>query len=106
MDWYKRKWPKHPLASINQKELCIHAIKSIQGTKYDGKLWYELLKSILIDVKIIRISSDHAVFSWVYKNYKSFLAIEIYVILMATDNIKKILTQEFDTLFDYTFQEV
>ena len=29
LDWYKIKWPKHPLASINQKELCIQAIKSI-----------------------------------------------------------------------------
>ena len=50
-------------------------------------------------------SSDHAIFSWIYKNYKSFLSVETYDILMATENIIcfEILTQEFDTLFDYTF---
>ena len=31
--WYKIKCPKHQLASRNRKELCIQAIKSIQGTK-------------------------------------------------------------------------
>ena len=35
---YKMKWPKHPLASINNKELCIQAINSIQGTKPTVKL--------------------------------------------------------------------
>ena len=65
LDWYKRKWPKHPLASINQTELFIQAIKSIQGTKPAVKLWYDLLKSIFITVKMIRRSSDHSIFSWV-----------------------------------------
>ena len=27
LDWYKINFPKHPLASRNQKELCIQAIK-------------------------------------------------------------------------------
>ena len=39
-----KKSPKHPFASINQKELCIKTIKSIQGTKPAGKFWYDLLK--------------------------------------------------------------
>ena len=38
LEWYKRKYPKIPLASSNQRELCIQAIKSIQGTKPAGKL--------------------------------------------------------------------
>ena len=56
---------------------------------------------------MIRSSSDHDVFSWIYKTYKYFLAVEKYDIIMATENIIcfEILTQEFDTLFDYTFQE-
>ena len=44
LDWYKRKPPKHPLASINQKWLCTQAIKLTQGTKPAGKLWYDVLK--------------------------------------------------------------
>ena len=34
---FKIKCPKHPLPSINKNELCIQEIKSIQGTKPDGK---------------------------------------------------------------------
>ena len=59
-------------------------IKSIQNTKPAGKFWYNLLKSIFITVKMIRISSDHAVFEWLYKTYKYFLAAETDDILMAT----------------------
>ena len=79
----------------------------MQGTKPAGKFWYDLLKSIFITVKMIRSSSDHAVFSWVYNNYKLFLAVETDDILMETDNIIcfEIITQKFDTLFEYTFQE-
>ena len=63
LEWSKRKSPKHPLASRYQKELCIKAIKSIQGKKPSGKFWYELLKSIFVTVKVIRSSSDHDLFS-------------------------------------------
>ena len=51
---------------------------------------------------MIRISSDHAVLSWIYLNYKSFIAVETDGILMATNNVIyfEILMQEFDTLFD------
>ena len=60
---------------------------SIQGTKPDGKLWYDLLKSIFVTVKIAGRSSDHSVFWLVYKNYKSSLSIETNDILLATENI-------------------
>ena len=55
---------------------------------------------------MIRCSSNHAVFSWVYKNYKSFLAVEIYGSLLEPYNkiYFEVLMQEFETLFDYTFQ--
>ena len=61
---------------------------------------------MFITVKIIRSSSDHAVFSWVYINYKFFLVYDTDDIIMATHNIIcfEILMQEFDTLFDHTFQ--
>ena len=104
--WYKIKRQKYTLASSSQRELCIQAINSIQGTKPAGKLWYDLLKSIFITVKIIRLSSDHAVLSWVLKNKKSLLYVETYYILMTTENIIcfERLTEYFDTLLDYTLQ--
>ena len=34
-----------------------------------------------------RKSYDHALLSWVYRNYRSFLAVETDDILMETDNI-------------------
>ena len=71
--------------SLKKSEGIMHSvIKSIQGTKPAGKLWYDLLKSIFINVKMIRISSDHAIFSWVFNTYKSFLAVETDDILMET----------------------
>ena len=56
---------------------------------------------------MIRRSSDHAVFSWFYNNYKDFLDVETDDILMAKENRTcfEILTQVFDTLFGYTLQE-
>ena len=61
----------------------------------------------IIDVKMIRYLSDHYIFSRVYKTYNFPLAVETDNILLATDNIFwfERLTQEFDTLFDYTLQE-
>ena len=55
---------------------------------------------------MIRSSSDYAIFSWVYKTYKSFLAFETDDILMAIVNIIwfEIIAQDSDTLFEYTFQ--
>ena len=86
LERYKIKWPKHSLASGNHNKLCMQAINSIQGTKLAGKFWYDFLKPIFITVKIIKSSSDHAVFSWVYKIYKYFLAVETDEILTLTEN--------------------
>ena len=68
------------------KELYIRSIKPIKGTKPAGKLCYELLKSIFLTAKIIRSSYDNAEFTWVYKNYKEFLLVETYNIILAIDN--------------------
>ena len=56
---------------------------------------------------MIRSSSDYDVFSWLYRTYNYFLVVETYDILMSTENIIcfERLTQEFYTLFDYTYQE-
>ena len=47
-------------------------------------------------------SSDHSVLSWFYNNYKYFLAVETYDILIETQNriFFERLVQEFDTIFD------
>ena len=54
-------------------------------------------------------SSDNAEFQWTYKNYKYFISVETndIIILTATHNMIYFERpmQEFDTLFDYTFQE-
>ena len=53
------------------------------------------------------IYCDHCVFTWIYKIYKSIIAVETDDILMNPQNrfCFDVLTQKFDTLFDYTFQE-
>ena len=72
----KNKTSKTSIRLKKSERIMHQAIKSIQGTKPDEKFWYELLKSIFINVKIIRSSSNHYVFSCVYKQYKSFPSVE------------------------------
>ena len=68
--------------------MTLHSInQNNSGKKTAGKSWYDLLKYIFIPVSIIRSSSDHAVFSWIYNNCKYSLAVQTYDILMATKNI-------------------
>ena len=56
---------------------------------------------------MIRRSSHQAVFSWIYKTYISFLAVETYDILMKIYNsiLSERRVKELDNLFDYNFQE-
>ena len=77
---------KHPLTSINPKEIFIQAIKSIQGTKASGKLLHDLLKYIFIIFNIIRSLSDHAVLSWIYRTHEYFISVKTDDILMAKQN--------------------
>ena len=57
---------------------------------------------------MISNSSDHYVFTWTYKTYKSIISLDTYDRIMTTQHILWFwrLDQEFDNLFDYTFQEV
>ena len=55
----------------------------------------------------MRSSSDHVVTNCDYRTYKSIIAVDTYGIFMATQHMIcfEILSQYFDNLFDYTFQE-
>ena len=56
---------------------------------------------------MIKSLSDHAVFSWIYKTFKSFLAVDTYDLLVATQNriFLERLIKEFDNMFYYNSQE-
>ena len=56
---------------------------------------------------MIRNPYEHAVFTLVYMNYKSFIAVETYDILLEIQSriCFEILMQEFDTILDCTFQK-
>ena len=78
LECFKRKLSKHPLSSINQKKLCIQAIKSTQG-KNCWKIMVRLNENIITTVKMTRSSSDNAVFLRVYKIINPFLRL-IYIL--------------------------
>ena len=102
----KKKTAK-TFSSLSKPGVTIHSVKCINPRKKPaGKIWHELLEPIFITVKIIRSYSDHVVFLWVYNNHKYILAVETDDIILTTENIIcfERLTQEFDTLFDYTYQ--
>ena len=94
--------------SFKKSEGTMHSGNSINpSNKTCCKILVWINKINIHNCKIIISSSIHSVFSWVYNSYKSFLVVETDDILMTTQNILcfEILTQEFYTLFDYTFQE-
>ena len=81
---FQNKMSKTSIIFYKPKTTLHSYRKSMQVTKTAVKFWYDLIKYIFIKVNIIRIFSGHAVFSYIYKNYKYFLAVETYDILMAT----------------------
>ena len=87
--------------------LIIESIITFKTKGKRGKFWYDLITSIFITVEIIRSSSDHYIFTWNYHTYNYILAVKTHTILMATHHSIRFerLTQDFDNVLDYTFQE-
>ena len=93
-------------------------MKTLQGTKDAGKLWYDLIRLVLEYLKMIRSTSDHGVFTWNYTgdytlvpkssvNYHAILCLTTDDILIYTDNIicYQRIRLAFDPIFDYSFQD-
>ena len=105
LQWFRRKWPTHPLASSKSSDLVLQCLKSIQGTKPAGRMWYDLFSSVLRSLGMQRSDSDHGVFSWIYNKLKSLIALATDDILVATQHkscVDKI-RASIDDMFDYTY---
>ena len=46
--WFKQRWSTHPLHSTchDWKQLVLQTLRNLQGTKYAGHEWYQLLSNI------------------------------------------------------------
>ncbi len=108
LEWFLHQWSDFPLPSTNPKELVLQCLKSIQGTRDAGRRWYILLSGCLLELKMVRSSTDHGVFIW------SFNGLEQCYLALATDDILFIsktrapflfLRQELEKLFDLTVTE-
>ena len=73
--------------SLKKSKRTLYSSNQINSGKICWKFWYDLLKYIFITVKMIISSSGHDLFSWIYNNYKYFLSVETYDILMETQNM-------------------
>ena len=52
LDWFRSSFPNHPLAKYkHSKEFVIQSLRNIQGTKYAGFEWYQLLAKIFTDLE-------------------------------------------------------
>ena len=80
----KKKLAKPSIILNRLEEIIQLGNKSTKETKTDGKLWYDLLESIFITIKLIRRSYDHDLLSLVCNSYKSSLRVEIDEILLKT----------------------
>jgi hypothetical protein len=108
LEWFKHQWPDFTLPSMNPKELVLQCLKTIQGTRDAGRRWYILLSGCLIQLKFVRSSTDHGVFTWFFND------VELCYLALATDDILFLsktrspflfLRQELEKLFDLTVTE-
>ena len=49
LEYFFAKWPDHPLKGTPADKLCIHPLRSMQGSKDAGRKWHLLLKAICIN---------------------------------------------------------
>ena len=74
--------------SLNKSEGVIHSGNKVNSrNKTCWKILVWLTKINPHHFNMIRSSSDNYVLLWIYNNYKPFLAVKTYYILMATENI-------------------
>ncbi len=74
------QWPDFPLPSMNQKELVLQCLKTIQGTRDAGHRWYILLSGCLFELKMVWSYTNHGIFVWICNDEWCYLA-------LATDDI-------------------
>ena len=55
IEWFKAKWPNHPVLQYAANELVIQSLKGQQGKKDAGFDWFELLYAILMDLGLISV---------------------------------------------------
>jgi hypothetical protein len=76
LDWFLQQWPDFQLPSLNIKDLVIQCLKSIQGTKDAGQLWYKLLAVCLLSLNLVRCSCDHGIFILTFPKETYYIALE------------------------------
>lgn len=108
MEWFRSRWPTHPLAKCRAKEVCLQSLRGIQGEKDAGNGFWELLCAFFINVVgMTQCVSDKATFTWVFDDYRSIFAVETDDVLMVTqhESCYHELRRHLDTLFEYTCQD-
>ena len=78
LEWFKIKCPKIHWHQEIKKNSALNPS--------NVKLCYDLLKYIFIKAKMIKFSSDHAIFSFICKTYTYFLSVETDDIKMGKQN--------------------
>lgn len=107
-EWFKNKWPNHPLSKAKLSELIIQCLKSIQGTKQAGRLWWDLLKSILINkLEMTEGNPDKGTFVWRKDKEIMLICVETDDLLISYSSFRlvQLLENELKKLFKYTKEE-
>ena len=105
LKWFKSIWPNHPIVQMDPKELCMQTLRGLQGTKDAGRLWYELIYTILVDgLGMIPCSTNKGLFTWNKNNHRALLALATDDIIFAStdESLWNILQSTFQQYFDYT----
>ena len=104
MDWFRHKWPEHPILKYNQRDLCIQSLRGLQGTKHAGYEWYQLLSAIFKDLGMIPNTICKGVFMWNSDNHKAMVCVATDDILLWSTHeiLYKRLVEKFNNYFKFT----
>ena len=104
MEWYRSKWPDHPLLQYSSKELVMQTLRNLQGTKDAGHHWYMLLVKIFKKLGMKPNLVCRGVWHWEFEDVKCILTLATDDMILATTHPRAldILLTEFSKYFEYT----
>jgi hypothetical protein len=110
VNYIRLRWASHPeLASVEQNpsEFVIHNFCSMQGQKYDGQKFYQLVYKYMKHIGLKRIISGNVVFVWKEPSSELCLALAMDdCIVLCYDRAKFLdLKARREALFEVTLQE-
>ena len=106
LEWFRLRWPNHPILQYSPRELVIQCLNQIQGARDAGNSFFTYLSSVFKAIDTCPLPSNKGILVWYHQSYKSYFAISTDDILMVTqhESCVNILEQHISQFFEYQIQ--